>query len=95
MALAKIALTAAAIAATGIGLSATAHAEPEYLQFTSPSGNIKCEMTISYKGDPYANCVVRHAAYAVPAGMRFHRFGQSADRTHTGRYAEVSCVVAS
>lgn len=67
MTLRKIALTAAAIAATGVGLSATVRADPEYLLFTDPSGNVKCEMTISYKGDPYANGVVRHAAYAVLA----------------------------
>ena len=57
-------LTAGAVAAI-VGLAPLAHAEPDYQQFTSPSGNIKCEMTISYKGDPYANCVARHAAYAV------------------------------
>lgn len=34
--------------------------------FQSPSGNVKCEMTINYRGNPYANCVVHDSAFAVP-----------------------------
>ena len=96
MALKKFGITAAAITAAGIGLAATAHADPEYLQFTSPPGNVKCEMTISYKGDPYANCVVRHAAYAVPAdscdftGSADPQLGLTQGDTPT-----LSCVVGS
>ena len=96
MTLAKIALTAATITATGIGLSATAQADLEYLQFTSPPGNVKCEMTISYKGDPYANCVVRHAAYAVPADKcDFTGSVNPQIEIGQGGTSHVSCVVAS
>ncbi len=96
MALKKIALTAAAIAATGIGLAATAHADPEYVQFTSPPGNVKCEMTISYRGDPYVNCVVRHAAYTVPAGKcDFPGLVNPQIGFTQGGTPDVSCVVAS
>jgi hypothetical protein len=89
-------LTASALASVFVGLPATAHAEPDYRQFTSPSGNVKCEMTISYKGDPYANCVVRHAAYAVPAdkcdftGSADPQLGLTQGDTPT-----LSCVVGS
>ena len=96
MTLTKIALAAAAIAATGVGLSVTAHADPGYLLYTDPSGNVKCEMTISYKGDPYANCVVRHAAYAVPADNC--DFSGSADPQlglTQGDTPTLSCVVGS
>jgi hypothetical protein len=96
MTLTKIALAAAVIAATGIGLSATAHADPWYLLYTDPSGNVKCEMAISYKGDPYANCVVRHAAYAVPADVC--DFTGSADPQlglTQGDTPTLSCVVGS
>jgi hypothetical protein len=88
-------LTAGAVAAI-VGLAPLAHAEPDYQQFTSPSGNIKCEMTVSYKGDPYANCVARHAGFAVltpecdSAGSMNPQIGL----TQGGR-PEVSCVVAS
>ncbi len=96
MALKKIALTAAAIAATGIGLAATAHADPEYLLFTDPTGNVKCEMTISYKGNPYANCVVRHAAYAVPADIcDFTGSANPQISIGQGDTPSLSCVVAS
>jgi len=90
-----LSLTAGAVAAI-VGLAAPAHAEPDYQQFTSPSGNIKCEMTVSYKGDPYANCVARHAGFAVltpecdSAGSMNPQIGL----TQGGR-PEVSCVVAS
>jgi hypothetical protein len=60
----KLALTAAATAAAAIALSATSHADPDYQPFQSPSGNIHCEMTVNYKGTPYANCTVQHATYA-------------------------------
>jgi hypothetical protein len=63
----KLVLMATATAVTAIGVAATAHAEPESQFFQDPSGNVKCEMALSYKGDPYANCTVRHSAYAVPA----------------------------
>jgi hypothetical protein len=92
----EVACTAAAIVATGIGLAATAHAEPDYQQFTSPSGNVKCEMTISYKGDPYANCVVRQAAYAAPAGTSdFPGAVNPQFSLGQGDTPKVSCVVAS
>jgi hypothetical protein len=96
MTLTKVAFTTAAIVATGIGLAATAHADPEYQQFTSPSGNVKCEMTISYKGDPYANCVVRHAAYAAPAGAcDFPGSFNPQFSLGQGDTPNVSCVVDS
>ncbi len=91
-----LALMAAATAVPAIGLAATAHAEPDYQQFTSPSGNVKCELTVSYMGDPYANCVVRDSAYAVPAdkcdfsGSVNPQFGLS-----QGGTPSLSCVVAS
>jgi hypothetical protein len=67
----KLVLMATATAVTAIGVAATAHAEPadpETHFFQDPSGNIKCETTpaVSYKSGPYANCIVRDAAYAVP-----------------------------
>jgi hypothetical protein len=96
MTFAKVACAAAAIAATGIGLAATAHAEPEYQQFTSPSGNVKCEMTINYKGTPYANCVVRHAAFPVPAGTcDFPGSFNPQIGLAQGGTPDVSCVLAS
>ncbi|RDH74608.1 hypothetical protein DVS77_30615 [Mycolicibacterium moriokaense] len=62
-----LALALGAAASAVLGSAGTAHAAPEYLLFTDPTGNVKCEMTLSYNGDPYANCVVRHAAYPVLA----------------------------
>lgn len=64
-----LALTVGAATSAILGSAATAHAAPEHLLFTDPTGNVKCLMTLSYKGDPWANCVVRHAAYAVPADI--------------------------
>ena len=91
-----IVLAAGAIAASAIGLAANAHAEPDYLLFTDPTGNIKCEMTTSYKGDPYANCVVRDAAYAVPADKcDFPGAVNPQVELTQGDTPTLSCVVAS
>jgi hypothetical protein len=64
---APIALIATAIGAATTVLAATAHADPDsqqYPQFASPSGNIYCEMAISYKGIPNAECFIQQASYA-------------------------------
>jgi hypothetical protein len=63
----RLALITTTAAVSAVGLATTAHADPENQLFQSPSGDIKCELTVSYKGDPYANCTVSGAAYAVPA----------------------------
>ena len=95
MTLTKIALAAAAIAATGIGLSATAHADPEYLLFTSPPGNVKCEMTISSQGRSLRElCGPTCRLCGAGRQLRFHRFGQSANRNRPGRYAAM-CPASS
>lgn len=92
----RVALIATATAVTAIGIASTAHADPEYQLFQDASGNIKCETTISYKGDPYANCTVRNAAYTVPAdkcdfaGPANAQFGLT-----QGSTPSLSCVVAS
>jgi hypothetical protein len=62
----RLALAAAATAVTAVGLASAAHGEPDNQFFQDPSGKIKCEVALSYKGDPYANCTVRNSAYAVP-----------------------------
>ena len=91
-----LALTVGAAASTILASAATAHADPEYLLFTDPTGNVKCEMTINYKGNPYANCVVRHAAYPVLAdkcdfpGPVNPQIGMG-----QGDTPDYSCVVAS
>jgi len=53
-----------ATAATALAATAIAHADPVYYNFQSPSGNIHCEMTVNYKGGPYANCTVQDSTYA-------------------------------
>jgi hypothetical protein len=58
-----------AIAAANIALATTAQADPNYQLFQSPSGNIRCETTVSYKGTPYADCTVQDSTYAVPPGQ--------------------------
>jgi hypothetical protein len=89
-------MMATATAVTAIGLAATAHADPEYHSFQSPSGNVKCEMTINYKGTPYANCVVHDSAFVVPAdkcdmsGAVNPQIGLGQGQTPT-----LSCVAAS
>jgi hypothetical protein len=91
-----LALAVGAAATAILGSAATAHADPEYLLFTDPSGNVKCLMTLNYKGNPYSNCVVRHAAYAVPADKC--GFTGSANPQVTigqGDPPSLSCVVAS
>lgn len=91
-----LALNLGAAAFAILGSAATAHAVPEHLLFTDPSGNVKCEMTLNYKGQPYANCVVRHAAYAVTSdkcdfsGPANPQLGLT-----QGAKPDYSCVVAS
>jgi hypothetical protein len=63
----KIAISAAlsiATAATALPPAATAHADPTFYNLQSPSGDIHCQLTVSYKGTPYANCTVQHSTYA-------------------------------
>lgn len=67
MTLSKFALTTTAAAVTFIGMAATAHADPPVEIFQSPSGNVRCEITVNHKGVPYADCTVRDAAYATAA----------------------------
>jgi len=92
----RLALITTTAGVSVVGLATTAHADPEYQLFQSPSGNIKCELTVSYKGDPYANCTVSGAAYAVPAdnceltGPVNPQFGLT-----QGGTPDLSCVVAS
>jgi hypothetical protein len=92
----KFALAAAAAAATSVGVAATAHADTGYELFQSPSGKVLCETTISYKGDPYANCTVRDSAYPIPADKCDiappvnPQFGLT-----QGRSPSLSCVVGS
>ena len=59
-----IAALSIATAATALPLAATAHADPPFYDFQSPSGNIHCELTVNYKNTPYANCAAHDSAYA-------------------------------
>jgi len=64
MAIMKLGLIVTATAAASTALPAIAHADPDYQLFQSPSGNIHCELTVNYKGTPYANCTIQQANYA-------------------------------
>ena len=64
MAIMKLGLIVTATAAASTALPAIAHADPDYQLFQSPSGNIHCELTINYKGTPYANCTIQQSSYA-------------------------------
>src|SRR5690242_19021659 len=58
-----LAVAAGFVTATLAGM-ATAQGDPPHYSFQSPSGNIHCEVTINYKGSPYANCTIQQSAYA-------------------------------
>jgi hypothetical protein len=60
----KLALIAAATSAAAIALPATAHADPPYYKFQSPSGNIHCGVAVDGKNTPNAVCTIRQASYA-------------------------------
>jgi hypothetical protein len=61
-----LALIGMATVVAAIAVSPIAQADPDYEMFQSPSGSIRCHMTVNYKGTRYANCTVEDATYAVP-----------------------------
>jgi hypothetical protein len=91
----RLAAAAAATAVAAVGMAAAAHADADYQQFQSPSGDVKCELTVNYMGEPYANCTVRNASYAVPPDQCdmsrpvFPQFGITQGHTP----AQPSCVI--
>jgi hypothetical protein len=80
----KLALIATATAAAAIVAPATAHADPPFYTFQSPSGNIHCDLTVNYKGTAYADCTVQQTTYAGQLchepGLVIPQFGVGAGR---------------
>lgn len=61
-------LIATATAAAAIAMPATAHADNNYQQFASPSGNIRCILNGQDSPAPIAMCQIGNHTYAVPPG---------------------------
>ncbi|MDT5013809.1 MAG: hypothetical protein QOH57_5426 [Mycobacterium sp.] len=55
-------------AATALPLAATAHADNDYQQFASPSGNIHCILNQHDGPAPIAMCQIGDHTYVVPPG---------------------------
>jgi hypothetical protein len=86
MKIAKLALIATTTVAAAIALPAMAHADHNYQQFASPSGNIRCLIIGQDTPIPIAMCQIRDFSYAVPPGLaRDQRGGPCESGTNLGR----------
>jgi hypothetical protein len=63
-----IAALSIATAATALPLAAIAHADDNYQQFASPSGNIRCILNGQDSPAPIALCQIGEHTYAAPPG---------------------------
>ena len=65
----RLAQIVTATAVATIALPATAHADADYQQFQSPSGDIRCLINGRDAPAPIAMCQIRDFTYAVPPGL--------------------------
>ena len=68
MKITMVAVLSIAAAATALPLAAIAHADDNYQQFASPSGNIRCILNGQDTPAPIAMCQIGHHTYAAPPG---------------------------
>jgi hypothetical protein len=96
----KLATIALATVATAIVLPATAQADNDYQQFTSPSGNIRCLLLEDNAPAPMAMCQISDHTYSIPQGATLKQDGGPCEpntgsgrdmRVDQGKQAYVTC----
>ncbi|KAA0082678.1 hypothetical protein CIW52_17165 [Mycolicibacterium sp. P9-64] len=96
----KLATIALAAVATAVVLPATAQADDDYQQFSSPSGNIRCLLLSSGTRTPIAMCQISDFTYSIPQGAAVQQDGAPCEpntvsgrdiRIDQGKQAYVTC----
>ncbi|MEV3902575.1 hypothetical protein AB0K11_09650 [Mycobacterium sp. NPDC050551] len=66
----RLAIAAATVALAAIStMPATAHADEHRMNFTTPSGNIRCVLDRDRGESPYVICQLENVDYVVPPGV--------------------------
>jgi len=96
----KLATIAVATVATAVVLAATAQADNDYQQFSSPSGNIRCLLLDDSSPAPVAMCQISDFTYSIPQGAALKQDGGPCEqntvsgrdiRVDQGKQAYVTC----
>lgn len=100
----KLALIASATVAAAAILPATAQADDNYQQFSSPSGNIRCLMLGDNGPAPIAMCQISDHTYSIPPGAAVNQEGAPCEsnsgsgrdiRVDQGKQAYLTCTYSA
>lgn len=79
----KIVISATVGAAVlALAVPAVAHADPDRVKFSSPSGNIRCAMAAPVDGPATVACQLENITYTVPAGVGHKDTGEPCERDY-------------